>query len=152
MTVSKHLTLLLVSALMLFSLAACGCSAKDKGNAGTNNTVTGSETVENGSADTGKGNAANSNGSVIDGSTNGNVNDTHNGTANNGNSLVDDAQNAVNEGIDDVQNALDGNNGTAKNSSAGGVSFRKMLENGRVHDKDGDLTDGENSVSSGRLF
>ena len=27
-----------------------------------------------------------------------------------------------------------------------GNSFEQMLENGRVHDTDGDLTDGENSV------
>ena len=33
-----------------------------------------------------------------------------------------------------------------KSGSTFGNSFSEMLENGRVHDTDGDLTDGENSV------
>ena len=33
-----------------------------------------------------------------------------------------------------------------KKAGSFGNSFEQMLENGRVHDTDGDLTDGENSV------
>ena len=158
MTVMKHLTLLLTAALLVFNLTACGCSAKDSGSngsavvggetAGTTNDSTSPNTgTSNGEPGAGTGGGANSENTAPNGSTN----DTHN-NAENGNSLVDDAQNAVNEGIDDVQNALDGNSDTAKNSSAGGVSFRQMMRNGRVHDTDGDLTEGENYVSTGRLF
>ena len=63
----------------------------------------------------------------------------------------------------DSNDALDNhNNGTGGNGSpryddgmatgggtagAGGDSYEQMLENGRVHDTDGILTDGENSQS-----
>lgn len=156
----KHLTLLLAAALLMFSLTACGCSAKDSGS--NDSAVVGGETAgttnDSASPNTGTSNGetgagtGNSSGSAAGGESNGgSTSGTQNGTEN-GNSLVDDAQNAVNEGINDVQDALDGSSNTAKNSSAGGVSFRQMMRNGRVHDTDGDLTDGENSRSDGKLF
>ena len=42
------------------------------------------------------------------------------------------------------------NNGTARSGNDGFMgsrSYDQMLRDGRVHDTDGDLTDGENSVS-----
>ena len=162
----KHLTLMLAAALLVFNLTACGCSAKDSGNTG--NTAAGQETTgttndstspntgtSNGESGAGTGGGSmtggqNTNGGSSGNSTSGTNGDSQNGSTG-GNSLLDDAQNAVNNGIDNAQNALDGTNNAAK-SHAGGVSFQKMLENGRVHDRDGDLTDGENSRSYGKLF
>ena len=151
----KHLTLLLTTALLLFSLTACGCSAKDSGSNGS--AVVGGETAgttedstspntgtSNGESGAGTGGGS-SNGSG--GSQNGSTNGNGTTVSNAGDTLLDDAQNAVNDGLNDAKDALD--NATAK---AGGTSFRQMMRNGRVHDTDGDLTDGENSRSDGKLF
>ena len=168
---TKRLTLLLATALLVFGLTACGCSSKDSGNNGS--AVVGGETAgtqsdstspntgtSNGESGSGTGSSTNgennsgSSGSANSGSgsgTGGSMNDGSGSSASgssgadSGNSLLDDAQDAVDQGINNARNALDGTK-----SRAGGVSFQKMLENGRVHDRDGDLTDGENSVSAKR--
>lgn len=148
----KHLTLFLTAALLVFNLTACGCSAKDSGSTG--DAVVGGETTGTTNDNTSP-NTGTSNGETGAGTGGGNQSaDTANGSSHSGSSdggLLNDAQNAVNDGINDVKDALDGTTDTAK-SRAGGVSFQKMLENGRVHDRDGDLTDGENSRSDGKLF
>ena len=69
-----------------------------------------------------------------DGSMNNNGN-TNNGTANGG--TDSDTNNSTNNGT-----ARSGNDGFM-----GSRSYDQMLRDGRVHDTDGDLTDGENSVS-----
>jgi len=173
--VTKRLTLLLATALLVFGLTACGCSSKDSGNNGS--AVVGGETAgtQSDSASPNTGTSNGESGSGTGSSTNGENNSGTSGSANSGsgsgtggsmndgsgtsgsgssgadsgNSLLDDAQDAVDQGINNARNALDGTTGTTRNR-AGGVSFQKMLENGRVHDRDGDLTDGENSVSSKR--
>ncbi len=45
----------------------------------------------------------------------------------------------------DLRSAPDSGFGTMDNSV--GASYEEMLENARVHDTDGDLTDGENAQS-----
>lgn len=54
---------------------------------------------------------------------------------------VDDAKDAVENGVDDMENAVqDG-------MDAAGDELDDMIEDGKVHDSDGDLTDGENPQS-----
>ena len=57
---------------------------------------------------------------------------------------------AVGDAVDGVQDALDGNNAnnsrTNTANTANTTSFQQMLDNARVHDRDGVLTDGENST------
>ena len=48
--------------------------------------------------------------------------------------------------LDDVADGLENAAGDAGRSRAGDNSFQRMLDNARVHDTDGDLTDGENSA------
>nr|WP_326185074.1 hypothetical protein [uncultured Oscillibacter sp.] len=132
----RSLTLLLASLLLAFSLAACGGDNKQ-------------DTNQNGSAVTSSDNA---NGNGTDNATD----DRTDSNGTNGGSLAEDAGNAVTDGIDDVGDALTGDNaqnGTAnKTRSTGGATYGQMLRNGRVHDRDGDLTDGENSVTRGAMF
>lgn len=140
----RSLTLLLASLLLVLSLTACGGDDKQQDTAN-----------QNGSAVTNSDNA-NGNGAADNNGTNGNGSGTG--------SLAQDAGDAVTDGIDDVADGIDdvgdaltgdnGQNGTANKTrnTTGGVSYGQMLRNGRVHDRDGDLTDGENSVTRGAMF
>lgn len=66
---------------------------------------------------------------------------------------VNDTQNAIDDAMDDTKDAMDDAANDAKNAfddvadDLGGNSWDQMVENGKVHDTDGDLTDGENSRS-----
>ena len=161
----KHLTLLLAAALLVFNLTACGCSAKDSGSTTTGQETTGTTEdstspntgTSNGESGAGTGSSSGSgstSGSNSGGSQNGSsggsgeAGSNTGGTANSDGtgSLLEDAGDALKDGANDVKDALDGS------SKAGGVSFRQMVRNARVHDTDGDLTDGENSRSDGKLF
>ena len=62
---------------------------------------------------------------------------------NNGNSIMDD----VEQGLEDAGDALTGNNG-GNSSVQGGVPYDELLDDGRVHDTDGNLNDGENSAKT----
>lgn len=144
----KRLTLFLATAMLVWSLTACGCTAKQVGEQG--------QAEQNGQTDS----------AIVDGNnaTNGtnssDVNDAMNGdsgTAQPDDNLSGNIGDAVTDGIDDMAgaaenagDALMGNNsGADKNqNTTGGVSYEQMLRNARVHDRDGDLTDHENSVSS----
>lgn len=121
----KQFTLALVALAALCALTGCG----NRGN-NANNT-----TPNNGSASV----------TTPDGSTSGNglVGDVENG--------LNDAGNAIGNGLNDVGDAITGNNGATSGTNNGtvssGVPYDQMLDNGRVHDSDGFLTDGENSRS-----
>lgn len=143
----RSLTLLLASLLLVCSLAACGSDKKQ-------------DTNQNDSAVTNSGNAnEDKNDTMTDDRT-----DTNGDNGTGTGSLAQDAGDAVTDGIDDVKDgmedvgdALTGDNtqnGAAANKthSTGGVTYGQMLRNGRVHDTDGDLTDGENSVTRGAMF
>ena len=145
----RTLMLFMATALLVFSLASCGCSAQQAG--------TQSETgSQNGSTVTG-GDNGNSNGqsNAGNGTANGQSN-TGNGTEQSPNSPMHDSDgNVIDETIDDitgaVENAGDALTGNDTHNTTGGVSYEQMLRNGRVHDRDGDLKDGENaSVRTGR--
>lgn len=62
-----------------------------------------------------------------------------------GDDLVDDARDALTGAGDLVEDAMDG----VDRKTRQGINFNQMVRNGRVHDRDGDLTDGENSVTPG---
>ena len=125
----KQFTLALVALAALCALTGCG-------NRGNNADST---TPNNGSASV----------TTPDGSTSGNglAGDVENG--------LDDAGNAIGNGLNDVGEAITGNNGATSGTNNGtnngtvssGVPYDQMLDNGRVHDSDGFLTDGENSRS-----
>ncbi|MBE6995406.1 MAG: hypothetical protein E7429_01540 [Ruminococcaceae bacterium] len=140
----RTLMLFMATALLVFSLASCGCSAQQAG------TQSGTDT-QNGSAVTGNDTGSNSSSGSANGQTN-----TGNGTAQTPNDpMLDSDGNVIDETIDDitgaVDNAGDALTGNDAHNTTGGVSYEQMLRNGRVRDRDGDLTDGENaSVRTGR--
>jgi ABC-type oligopeptide transport system substrate-binding subunit len=139
----RSLTLLLTLALLVCSLTACGGNNDQQDR--NDDTVMGGETADN--------NMTADNGMTNNGATanNGTTNDstTDNGT---GDNLLDDAGNAIRNGVDDVEDTLTGDNNTTSRSATGGISYRQMLENARVHDTDGDLTDHENAMTPGGLL
>lgn len=138
----KHAwTVLAASLLLVFALAACGGGdsntgtddnngVNDSNNAGMNDGQVGA----NGSND-----PAN------------NPNDADRNETGRGDSLLDDAEDA----LDDAGDALTGGS-PAKQRHTGslirGASFDQMIRNGRVHDRDGNLSDFENSVTPGVMF
>ena len=147
---NKTCSLLLVSALLVLGLTACGGAGRQNGNL-----------TDDGTATTGQSSAGND------------------GPADNygrGDSLIEDAGEAVGNGARDVKNgverALTGNTangttantaraGTAANTANGtlrttrtatGADYDQMLRNARVHDRDGRLWDLENAVTPGGTF
>ena len=127
----KTLVLLLVSSLLVFSLAACGSDKEQNAN--------GNDMTNQGTSDTNPsdGNNNSSNDSML--------NPDHQDD-----SLMDDTKDVLDDIGDDVEkagDALTGDNAT-KQSQTGGVTYEQMLRNARVHDQDGFLNDHENSTSS----
>lgn len=147
----SRLTLLLTALLLALALTACG---------GDQNRNNGTGGAENGSAAAGDQSGV-SNGDGYDGAITGsgqnqNGNDAAGGqtgtagtddrTDSAGGDLVDDARDALTGAGDMVRDAVDG---SAVRQSQG-VDYGQMVRNGQVHDRDGDLTDLENSVTPGR--
>ena len=137
----RVLSLLLVSLLMVSSLAACGCTAKQAGNedqVGTNG--------QNGNAMTDGTNNGTNQGTLTD------DNSANNGTVtgdleNDGEDMINGAENvgeAVKDGVEEAGDALTGHN----NGTTGGVTYEQMLRNGRVSDTDGNLTTRENAAAT----
>lgn len=130
----KRGMILIAAMALVLLLAACG----DRDNKNNGNTAGNGVTDNNGTANNG---TANNNGVT-----------NNDGTAN-GSGMTDSNGITGNDGRDDsLMDEITGNNGT--DSSAGNNSrarqadtnsFQRMLDNARVHDTDGDLTDGENS-------
>lgn len=119
----RSLALLLASLLVVFGLTACGNDKKqDQGN--QDSTVVGDDTVGN-------------NGSTANDGLTGN-NATDNGDKNNTNkddSLLDDAEQGVNDAVQDAENALNDVTGNAQNNKV------------RARNRSGDLMDMENGVA-----
>ena len=122
----RNLAFLLISAMLVFSLTACGCTATPQSNNDTGSTQ--NTTQPNGTEtqnDKNQNNTQN-NGSAVIGHDNGNTHD--NGT---------NTQNPIGEGVDDIVDGIDNavddvtgqNNNTAND---GGVPYDQMLNNGRV--------------------
>ena len=156
----RHLTLLLTAALLVFSLTACGCSGKDSSTADSAVTDTQTGTAQDNTSP----NTGTSNGESGAGTGTADTGSGLNGGSGSGDnsSAADNGQNTVGGAVDDAvdgvrdavksgaRNAEDLLNGVSRRT--GGTGFRQMVRNGRVHDTDGDLTDGENSRSDGNLF
>lgn len=139
----NHLTLLLASVLLVFTLTACG---GDKKNGAVDNDippVTDGNIIDNGNTD-------------LPNDANGN-DPADNGPAENNDALNNPLDNTPNDTLDNRDDTLIGNgtDTTVKQTQRmGGVSYGQMLRNARVHDADGDLTDYENAVTPGaaRLY
>ena len=120
----KNVTATLLALALLCALTT-GCGSRnDQGSNGGNTTVT-TPSENNGSGGNG-GNGGNGGGS----------------------SIMDD----VEQGLEDAGDALTGNNGSHGanngNGAQSGVPYDELLDDGRVHDTDGNLNDGENSSSA----
>lgn len=150
----RSLTLLLISAMLAFSLTACG-GGNETAQGGTQNdsAVVGGDAADNGGNSNSSTNSGSNNGSANSGSNNGSANSGSGmtGGANGGDSLLEDAGDAINDGLQGAENAIDDMTGS-NNTNRTGTSYGQMLRNGRVHDKDGDLTDLENPATPGTTF
>lgn len=126
----RSFMILLASMLLVFSLTACG---RNDNNAQTSDDppTTNQETNANGQ-NNGTQNDAIMGGSSQNGATNG-----QNGESGSQSSTANGQENStMNETAP---------NGTTDQGA--GVSYEQMLRNGRIHDTDGLLNDGENAVS-----
>ena len=123
----KRAAILAAALALTLSLTACG-NRDNKNNADVNNGQTNSGQTGNDAAGTGS--DANNNGAA----------------GNDGKSIGRSIGGSVRSAVDDmgraVEDVLDPNAG---NRAANMTSFQRMLENARVRDQDGVLTDGENS-------
>ena len=121
----RNLMLLLVSALMVYTLTGCGCSSRDAGTTQTPPTTsqeTQTETTQPENSTLPNGTDGNNTG---DGNTTGSGN-----SGNGGNSIMEDTGDAIRDGVENATDAMTGN-GTAAND---GVAIDDMLRNGRVRD------------------
>jgi len=146
----KKLAIFCAAAVLVMSLVACGCQAdRPTGNtpgSGTTNSGTNNGTTNNGTTNSGTNNRPGSN-----------AGNNMQGPMDDFGDAMDDMGNAVEDMLPGTNNSGTANNGTTNggaanngtgNNTANGVNptgFQRMLENARVHDSDGDLTDGENS-------
>ena len=136
----KKMIALLSAALLALSVTACGNDQhpdyREDADAVLNGTD-GKENTNNGIM----GDMAQGTEDVVQGTEDA-VQDVGNG--------VKDAVDGVEQGVDDVTDTAE-NAGKAMKRSVeeGGVSYGEMLDNARVHDTDGDLTDHENAVTPG---
>lgn len=139
----KKLAIFLTAAAMVLSLAACG-NQDNKNNGAANNGTTNNGTTNNGTTNNGTTN----NGTNNHGTTNnGTANNNHNSVGDDLKDAANDVGDAVGDAVDGVQDALDGKNANnSRTNTANTTSFQQMLDNARVHDRDGVLTDGENST------
>ena len=146
----------LLSLLLTLSLTACGGGGKQTNdeNNGVTSGETGSDSSGNNTSDSamggssdmdsdngGKGTAGSDNNNRTSGSSDANGGTVAGDIDGKGDSLLDPSSGA---------NSQDG--GNAVPQSHGGwkpASFDQMVRNGKVHDKDGILTDFENSVTPG---
>ena len=135
----KRFALVLASALLAFALTACGEDTRNEAVIdGTDNAVT----------------DQNQNDSMMDGSS---QQDTGSELKNEAQDLGDDLKDGAEDLVDGTEDALTGedrtsNTSTKKKGSSIGSSYSQMLENARVHDTDGDLTDHENASTPGTTF
>ena len=128
----QTITALLLALALVLGLS--GCTARkdnqsDKGNNGT---------TQNGTMNNGTNNGTMNGGTNSGDAGNGTMN---NGTANNNNAASRSYNSYAQPGVNGPTSS------DSVNDLLRGRSYEEMLRNGRVHDTDGFLTDGENSVS-----
>ena len=128
----RNLGLLLASALLVFTLAACGGDDMNNG-ADSNDTPMTDNAVDNG-------NITDTPDNPVDDNT-GDISDSND----NGTNTDENKSNEAITGTDDTNRE----DTVEKQSSRIGASYSQMLRNAHVHDTDGDLTDYENAVTPG---
>ena len=121
----KSLALLLASAFLVFALTACGGDKKEDGVNGSDTPTTEDSMDDPDSSVTDD---------ILDGT----------GTTNGDRDTATDNHTSNQDG---TMSGLDSDTGS--NRARIGSSYDQMLENARVHDTDGDLTDYENAVTPG---
>ena len=134
----RKITAWALAALLVVGLSGCssGNNVTTDRSYGTGDTY-GNGTYGNGTYGSGTyGNGSYGNGSYNNGTNRGT---TRNGTDNDG--LLGDIGNGIGNAMDDAGNAIR-NAGNALTGDR--TRYEEMLENGRVHDTDGYLLDGEN--------
>lgn len=164
----KRAAIFAMAAAMILSLAACG--NRDNKNQGTANNGSANSGMTNGSGT--NNNGTTNNGTTNNGTTN-NKGTNNSGTANNGgltgsNSMNGSSGSSLNnsgstnnsgsgrsvgndlgraaDGVGDaVEDLWDDGRRAVDDLTHSTSSFQRMLDNARVHDTDGVLTDGENS-------
>lgn len=136
----KKMIALLSAALLALSVTACGNDQKNDANNANDAVLNGTDGKENTNNGI-MGDMAQGTEDVVQGTEDA-VQDVGNG--------VKDAVDGVEQGVDDMTDTAE-NAGKAMKRSVeeGGVSYGEMLDNARVHDTDGDLTDHENAVTPG---
>ena len=138
----KRAAILAAAIALVLSLAACG--NKDNKNNGTNgNGTTNNETNGGGTNNNSAGSGSMNNGT---GTGNNSTGNNAAGNDNTGSGIGRSIGNGVRNAVDDMGRAVDDLMDGGRDSRAANMSsFQRMLENARVHDTDGILTDGENS-------
>lgn len=127
-----------------------GSSITGNGPATGNGSITGGGTTTGNDTTTGNGSTTGN------GTTTGNSSTAGNGSVTSGNTTADDNANSLGRSVgndlrraaDDVGDAVTGMVDGTRNAvthTTSTTTFQRMLENARVHDTDGVLTDGENS-------
>mgnify|MGYP007111638194 CR=1 FL=1 len=142
----KTIGLLFLSALLTFSLTACGTDTKTTDTAAANKS-TGS-TVTNG---TGSGTAGTTTGTTVPNA--GTATGTAAGTASAGSKATKNG--AANSAVTTDTLNRSKTNGTTtvrQNALLRPATYAQMLRNARVHDTDGNLRDMENSVTPGTAY
>ena len=137
----KRMIALVSAALLALSVTACGNDQKNDSNNANDAVLNGTDGKDNTHGDGIMGDVAQGTEDVVQGTEDA-VMDAENG--------VKDAVDGVEKGVDDMTDTAE-NAGRAMKRSVeeGGVSYGEMLDNARVHDTDGDLTDHENAVTPG---
>lgn len=128
----KKMSALALAALLTLGLTACG-----SGNNGTNDTDRSYGTRGTYGTNDAYNNGTNGNNGMM-----GNNGTYDNGSGrNNGRGLMNDIGNGIGDAMDDAGDAIrDAGDALSGDSRR----YQEMLENGRVHDSDGFLLDGEN--------
>lgn len=147
----KSLALLLASAFLVFALTACGGDKKENGSTASDTPTTEDTLNDPDSSVTDE---------ILDGSDTAedHRDTTEDGLFGTGDQTPNDSTTAPVPGDDtttdnhtsdqeDTASAADPDTGSK--SARFGTSYSQMLENARVHDTDGDLTDYENAVTPG---
>lgn len=138
----RRLNLLLTALLLALALTACGSDmSRSEG--------TGGDWNDSAAGDRNGVSKGERNDGVLGGNSSRNrsgTNAANDRTGSIGGDLADDARDALTGAGDLVEDAMDG--GAVRQNQ--GVDYKQMVRNGQVHDRDGDLTDMENSATPGK--
>ena len=115
----RNLMLLLVSALLVYTLTGCGCSSRDAGTTQPQTAIPPETQTETTRPED----------STLPNGTDGN-NTGDGNTIGPGEAMLDDAGDAIRDGVDNATDAMTGNDNAAND----GVAIDDMLRNGRVRD------------------